>query len=339
MRQFARALALAAFSALTAEFLLGDQWLGGFAPPGTQIAQFVLYVAFYGSAAVLIREVARRTGRGWPSMLLLALAFGVFEEGVVDQSLFATEFAGQHLLAYGWLPALGMGGPWTVFVLSLHVIWSIGSPIAIAEAVFPRPLPKRPAVAPQRQAPWLGGFGLVVAAALMVLGGGAILAFTALMGGGAATPAQLIGSVVVAAALVAVAVLLPRRAPRGVRGTGASWAGLVLSLGVTSAYMVVWDTREAFSPWLCVVLQVALLAGGAVVVAVLRAAPAFVGAGAVLTYCWVGMLNASHVGPGAVVEQMVVVAIAVGVAVVAVVRGTRVERRESAGASLGWSRG
>ncbi|MDI6105080.1 hypothetical protein QLQ12_41500 [Actinoplanes sp. NEAU-A12] len=42
----------------------------------------------YGSVAVLIREVARRRGGGWPVMVLLAAAFGLVQAGVVDQSLF-----------------------------------------------------------------------------------------------------------------------------------------------------------------------------------------------------------------------------------------------------------
>ena len=35
------------------------------------------FAPLYGGAAVLIREVAVRTGRGWPGRLLLAAAFGL----------------------------------------------------------------------------------------------------------------------------------------------------------------------------------------------------------------------------------------------------------------------
>src|SRR5690349_10616134 len=37
----------------------------------------------YGSGAILIREVARRRGLGWTSILLMGAAYGVFEEGLV----------------------------------------------------------------------------------------------------------------------------------------------------------------------------------------------------------------------------------------------------------------
>ena len=39
--------------------------------------------------ALLIREVARRRGLGWPGILLLAAAFGVVQAGLVDQSMFS----------------------------------------------------------------------------------------------------------------------------------------------------------------------------------------------------------------------------------------------------------
>ena len=46
----------------------------------------------YGGAAILIREYARRSGAGWPAIVLLATAFGVIQAGLVDQSLFNTHF-------------------------------------------------------------------------------------------------------------------------------------------------------------------------------------------------------------------------------------------------------
>jgi hypothetical protein len=74
MRRVAPAVALFFLSPLVAEFLLGDFGLG---------ALFVLIglAPMYGGGAIVIREVVRRTGRGWPSIVLLALAYGVLEEG------------------------------------------------------------------------------------------------------------------------------------------------------------------------------------------------------------------------------------------------------------------
>jgi hypothetical protein len=52
----------------------------------------------YGCPALLAREVVQRTGRGWPSLLLLAAALAVLEAGAIDQALFAEE----NSLVRGW---------------------------------------------------------------------------------------------------------------------------------------------------------------------------------------------------------------------------------------------
>jgi hypothetical protein len=49
---------------------------------------------------------------------VFAAAFGVVEEGLATQSLFNPDYAHQHLLGAGYVPALGIAVPWTVHVLS-----------------------------------------------------------------------------------------------------------------------------------------------------------------------------------------------------------------------------
>ena len=75
-------------------------------------------------------------GSGWPTILILGVAYGVAEEGLADMSLFNPNYLGQHLLSYG--NVFGVGWPWWFFVLTLHAVWSIGVSIALAEALFPR---------------------------------------------------------------------------------------------------------------------------------------------------------------------------------------------------------
>jgi hypothetical protein len=323
MKPLGRYLTLAFLSALTAEFLLGDQWLSGSAInlPG-QGAELVLYAAFYGSAAVLIREVARRTGRGWPTMLLLALAFGILEEGVVDQSLFNPNFVGEHLLRFGFIPALGIAGPWTIFVLSLHVIWSMGAPIAIAEAVFPNPLAGRNAVSPQGQAPWLRVPVIVVAAILFVVGGFAIFESTVVGEKFMAGAAQLVVSILAAAVLVVIAMLLPRQAPRGTRPFG-----LAAAIGVvaTSAYVVLDRVGGGLSPWLECAIALAILGVGIVLAATLRLDVLGLAAGAILTYSWVGMSKAVPLGGGPTIEQSLIVIVVLATVILAVGRRSHQE--------------
>ena len=55
----------------------------------------------YGAPAILIRELAARTGMHWTGILALAGAFGVLQAGVVDQSLFAMHYLGYDEWADG----------------------------------------------------------------------------------------------------------------------------------------------------------------------------------------------------------------------------------------------
>ena len=126
MRRVAPAIVLFFLAPWVAEFLLGDF-------PITWLPLILVLAGMYGGGALLIREVARRTGRGWPTIVLLALAYGVLEEGVTTMSLFNPGYVGAHLLDQGYLPALGIAVPWTIFVLGLHTVWSISVPIALVE--------------------------------------------------------------------------------------------------------------------------------------------------------------------------------------------------------------
>lgn len=327
MKTFLKLLSLAVASAVTAEFLLGDQYLGGMGSVSQQVTQFILFTAFYGSAAILIRELARRARIGWPGILLLALAFGVFEEGIVTQSLFNPDYAGTHLLAYGFVPWLGTGIPWLIFVLTLHVVWSMGSPIALMEGAY-------------GERPWLRHAGwLAVPAALFVLGAGAILGFSVLISGFWATAPELLVSLLIAVALVVVAfVALPRMRPRrgaaeipdAVTGApkhalGYGWA-LLAGVVLGTAFQLLDQLPHEYSPWLASVALLVVLAIGVAFAFRLRPDAVGFGSGAILTYCWVGLVNAGRAGTAAVVEQVVIVLIALAVVAVVGVRRARAGR-------------
>ena len=101
-------------------------------------------------------------------MLLLALAYALILEGFTNQTLFNPNYAGQRLLDYGFIPALGTSFNFTVYVLTLHVVWSVGSSVALAEGL---------AGARWRE-PWLRLPGLIVTTALLLLGCAATTIFT-----------------------------------------------------------------------------------------------------------------------------------------------------------------
>ena len=79
--------------------------------PIRRLPTLLILVLLYGCGALLIREVTRRTGRGWPTILLLGAAYGVIEAGLVDQAMFNPSFEGWDFQAATPVPALGIGAP------------------------------------------------------------------------------------------------------------------------------------------------------------------------------------------------------------------------------------
>ncbi|MGW4482434.1 hypothetical protein ACWEOE_01215 [Amycolatopsis sp. NPDC004368] len=283
--------ALALLSPFVAELLLGDQNLAGPPALGKQLGMFAMFVALYGSGAVLIRELARRRGRGWPTIITLALAYGVVEEGLLTQTLFNPHYLGLDLLSPAHVPVLGIGGQWTVFVLTLHVVWSIAAPIAVVEAFFGRE-------------PWLRRPGTVAWTCALLVGAAGTFLVSRMLGATPflAAPGQLAGAAVVAIALVVIALRLPGRT---LDTRGSAWAGFAVGLGASTAFHLV-DKTTLLHSWGTVVLMLALEAA---VVAYARQhrPPAFsLAAGALVTYCWVGLLTATG-NPIALIEQMILV--------------------------------
>jgi hypothetical protein len=175
-RSIPAALTLFFLVPLVAEFLLGDF-------PATWLPLIIVLAPMYGGGALLIRELTRRAGRGWPTILLLGVAYAIVEEAFTTQSLFNPDIFGlhMHLLSHAWIPALGIGAWWTLFMLNVHPFWSIGVSIALVEGLFPVPaglFPSQgrlnpPPVGPNpshARAPWLGKVGLSVAAAVFAVG-------------------------------------------------------------------------------------------------------------------------------------------------------------------------
>ncbi|HEU5079115.1 MAG TPA: hypothetical protein VFT72_07870 [Opitutaceae bacterium] len=187
-RRVAPAFVLFFMSPFVAEFLLGNISISA-------MAGILFMGPLYGGGAILIREFARRHGRGWPTIVLLALAYGLVEEGIVIQTLFNPNYLGFHLLAEAYVPSLGIGGWWTPFVLTLHTVWSISVPIAVTEALF----------AERRKTPWLGKIGLGVATLLFLAGAFMIHFGTHHQDPFVASPMQLIGVAVLVVLFVAAA--------------------------------------------------------------------------------------------------------------------------------------
>jgi hypothetical protein len=200
-RSLAAGLTLFFLAPLIAEYLLGDL-------PVTLLAALIMLAPMYGGGALLIRELTRRSGRGWPTMLLLGCAYALIEEGLSTQSLFNPNFLGMHLLAPAWIPTLGIGAWWTVLMLNVHPLWSMGVSIALAEGLFPS----------RARTPWLGKIGLCVVALLMVIGAVGNGIYLYRHSHFRASAAQLAVTAFLCVLLAALAFLPPRQAPRTTAG-------------------------------------------------------------------------------------------------------------------------
>ena len=131
-RSIPAAVTLFFLAPIVAEFLLGDF-------PATWLPLLIILAPMYGGGALLIRELARRAGRGWPTILLLGVAYAIIEEAFTTQSLFNPHYLGLHLLTHAFIPALGISAWWTLFMLNVHPFWSVGVSIALAEGLYPNP--------------------------------------------------------------------------------------------------------------------------------------------------------------------------------------------------------
>jgi hypothetical protein len=215
--------------------LIGEYLLGSL--PTSMIAVLPLMMAMYGAGAILIREAVRATGGGWASIVLLATAYGLFEEGFVTQSLFNPDYLHLRLLDFGFLPALGTALPWAIFVITIHAVWSITVPIALIESAVPS----------RRDQPWLDVLGRTLYALAFAAGCGLIAAFSYKQVPFMATPMQF----VVTGALILALCVAAFKWPRPTAATAvAAPHGVTLFLAsflAGSAFMLA--GRRAGSAW------------------------------------------------------------------------------------------
>lgn len=280
MQAHGLALALFLLAPFIGEWLFGNQ-------PITALGSLVLLAPMYGGGALLIREVARRCGLGWPTMILLAAAYALAEEGPIDQMLwnplyggidFAAAYADTHV------PWLGTSGQLVFDALSVHAIWSISVPIALVEAFDP---------APRR--PWLGLIGLAAVAAIFIAGS-AFLAMAQIEADPfVATPWQYATAAIAIIGLVAAAFAQSRYHEAALGAAPRPWLVGLAVFALTSLYFGRDLMSDALSGWNSVALGCGLAVFGFVLLARwsgragwTRGHAVAAAGGAVLTYAWVG---------------------------------------------------
>jgi hypothetical protein len=293
IKRVAPAVALFFVAPLVAEFLLGDL-------PIKLLGALVVMAPMYGGGALLIREVVRRTGRGWPSIFVLAFAYALFEEAFTTQTLFNPNYLhlNLHLLDHAYIATLGISVWWTIFVLTLHTVWSISVSIGLVEALVPD----------RATTLWVGRPGVAVTAVLFILGAAASTALEVRQDHYVASTAQFVWAGIVCAAAVVGAFKLPKRSAGPATGWVPSpWLVGAGALAAGSVFMVVPNAWN----WWAVAIYLAL--DLAVIAAVLVLSPrkgwggmhrlALAG-GAALAYAWHAFIQQPAVGGGGISDRI-----------------------------------
>lgn len=126
-------LILIVLSPVVAELLSGSSPFFTF----FNLRVLLVFLAFYGFGALLIREVAAHKKLNYASVLLLGAAFGVLEEGIILKSWFDPTWMGaqitsQALVVYGVVVLQPFAN------IVYHAVVSIAAPIVLVESVTSR---------------------------------------------------------------------------------------------------------------------------------------------------------------------------------------------------------
>ncbi len=129
-------------SPLLAEVLSSNVSLGAFLNPPNL---FLLVTLGYGVPVLVIRELAVRRKLGLQGLLLLGVAYGIYNEGIIAKTFLLTrDVPLEQFSGYGML--LGIGVPWAILISSWHALFSVLLPILYVYHVFPSSIHE----------PWIG---------------------------------------------------------------------------------------------------------------------------------------------------------------------------------------
>ncbi|CAM3906878.1 MULTISPECIES: hypothetical protein [Paenibacillus] len=291
-KRFAPAIVLFILSPFIAEFLLGNIGIDA-------IENYIFLAPLYGGGALLVREIARRSGRGWPAILLLGLAFAIVEEGLITQTLFNPSYFRHELLSAAYIPALGIGVWWTMFVLTLHTVWSISISIALVESFVPK----------YRTEPWLGKIGIATACILFLLG--SIMNFygTYLQEAFLASIEQLSGVVIATAIVVATSfVATGRMQSNEIKDNAPSpWMVGLFSFSVSSLFML----GGFFPGWMFTIIWIVLIVTACIVISRWSEMNgwkpihiAALASGALITYIWNSFFQKPVLGTAGIIDTI-----------------------------------
>lgn len=224
--------------------------LSGSAPPIEFFNPFglLLLSALYGSGAILVRELALHWEKRWPTILVLGLAYGVIEEGLMVKSFFNPAWQDLGLLGvYGrWA---GVNWVWSLFLTIYHAVYSITIPIFLVELLYPE----------QRGERWVERRGMITLSLLLL----AVVLFGFFFITEYRPPAlPYLVTLVVTVGLYALARRMPSHwwTRRIEPSVGSLWFGLVGFAGTLVFFFMHWIFPEIGVPVLLTMLGAVLWA-------------------------------------------------------------------------------
>lgn len=97
---------------------------------------FIILSLPYGFGALICRELVVRWKKGRISLLLLGVAYGLYEEAIVVYSVFDPNWAELGSLAhYGFFA--GVNWTWGALTVHFHTLISIGASVVLTEILYP----------------------------------------------------------------------------------------------------------------------------------------------------------------------------------------------------------
>ena len=150
-RSVAPAITLMILAPIVAEVLSGATRL-------SYIFALIPEILVWGGGALLIRELVRRWGGGWTSMLLLGMGLSIAEEFLIQQTSLAPLPWLANTSVYGrvW----GVNWPYFLFMLGYESVLVVMVPVQLTELIFRK----------RSNEPWLRRRGLVTVSVLFLAG-------------------------------------------------------------------------------------------------------------------------------------------------------------------------
>lgn len=152
MKHLFAIITLIGFSILFSEILSGSTTLFGLLNPGL----LLLLLLSYGCAILLIREYSIRFKLGIISIILLGIAYGIYNEGILAQTLSReTNLPIPNFNYYSYIKGINIG--FSITITIWHALFSVLIPILLVHQLFPT------------KEPWLNKPALIIGSVLVFL--------------------------------------------------------------------------------------------------------------------------------------------------------------------------